>query len=305
METLFLALRVLVALGAVLGLIWFVQRKMTRGGKKSAIAARFGGAAKRPIQVLGSHRLTAKASITVVEIDGVKLVLGVTEQGISVLEPAPAAPVVLAATPVAATIAEPAAIGSEGDLTRVAAPAAGALATGRGGPAPRPAPAPSPPPAGWGPHRPHPRAPAPAEEALASAGVEPAPVDFAAVFREALDEASTGTPLSTVVASATIRDQEHVATPRRRRMNVPALREQLLPHMTRTLAGAIGIRVAPEAEVPTGPASASAPRAQSHPTSATSALAAFLSNTPARENTKDYSNAVPLAERLEVLPRAS
>ena len=266
METLFLALRVLVALGAVLGLIWFVQRKMTRGGKKSAIAARFGGAAKRPIQVLGSHRLTAKASITVVEIDGVKLVLGVTEQGISVLEPAPAAPVVLAATPVAATIAEPAAIGSEGDLTRVAAPA---------------------------------------EEALASAGVEPAPVDFAAVFREALDEASTGTPLSTVVASATIRDQEHVATPRRRRMNVPALREQLLPHMTRTLAGAIGIRVAPEAEVPTGPASASAPRAQSHPTSATSALAAFLSNTPARENTKDYSNAVPLAERLEVLPRAS
>jgi flagellar protein FliO/FliZ len=98
METLFLALRVLVALGAVLGLIWFVQRKLTRGSKKSAIASRFGGGAKRPIQVLGSHRLTAKASITVVEIDGVKLVLGVTEQGISVLEPAPAAPVVLAAT---------------------------------------------------------------------------------------------------------------------------------------------------------------------------------------------------------------
>ena len=81
METLFLALRVVVALGAILALIWFVQRKVTKGGgKKSAVAGRF-GTAKKAIQVLGTHRLGAKASITVVEIDGVKMVLGVTEHG--------------------------------------------------------------------------------------------------------------------------------------------------------------------------------------------------------------------------------
>jgi flagellar protein FliO/FliZ len=266
METLFLALRVLVALGAVLGLIWFVQRKMTRGSKKSAIASRFGGAAKRPIQVLGSHRLTAKASITVVEIDGVKLVLGVTEQGISVLEPAPAAPVVLATTPVAATIAEPAAIGSESDPTQVAAPA---------------------------------------EDALASAGVGvSAPVDFAAVFREALDEASAAPAVSTVVEAQAM-GEKHVAPPRRRRMTVPALREQLLPHMTRTLAAAIGIRVADAPSVPAEPAMASIPPVQNHPTSATSALAAFLSNSTTEAKKKDYSTATPLAANLPVLQRAS
>lgn len=263
METLFLALRVVVALGAVLAVIWFVQRKVTRGTKKSSIADRFGGAAKRPVQVLGSHRLTAKASITVVEIDGVKLLLGVTEQGISVLEPAPAAPVVFATTPVAATIAEPAAIGSEGDVTRVAAPA---------------------------------------EEALASAGVEhPAPVDFAAVFREALDEAATETPVTTVV-----QPEQPAAARRRRRMTVPALREQLLPHMTRTLASAIGIRVAPAADVPNEPATASTLPVQNHTTSATSALAAFLSNSaPEEKKSKDYSKATPLAANLPVLQRAS
>ena len=261
METLFLALRVLVALGAVLALIWFVQRKVTRGSKKSAIAARFGGGAKRPIQVVGSQRLSAKASITVVEIDGVKLVLGVTEQGISVLEPAPAAPVMFAAAPAAATIAEPAAIGSEGDATHVAAPA---------------------------------------EDALASAGVEPAPVDFAAVFREALDEASTTPAVSTVVEART----EHAA-PRRRRMSVPDITSQLLPHMGRTLAGAIGIRVAPAPSVEAEPATASVAPVQHHAASPTSALAAFLSNSAPEAAKKDYSKATPLAANLPVLQRAS
>ena len=65
METLFVALRVVVALAAVLALLWVVQRKVTRGGaKKGALAGRF-GAPKRAIQVLGSHRLSPKASIAV------------------------------------------------------------------------------------------------------------------------------------------------------------------------------------------------------------------------------------------------
>jgi len=268
METLFLALRVLVALGAVLGLIWFVQRKATRGGKKAAIASRLGaGRDKRPIHVLGSHRLSAKASITVVEVDGVKLVLGVTEQGISVLEPAPAAPVVLATTPVGATVAEPAAIPGS-DPTQVAASA---------------------------------------EEALASADAGPAAVDFAAVFREALDEAATTPAMSTVTEHATQDADERAAKPRRRRMTVPALREQLVPHMTRTLASAIGIRVADAPSVAAEATPASAPVVPHRPTSATSALAAFLSNSAPEtpKTTKDYSKATPLAANLPVLQRAS
>lgn len=268
METLFLALRVLVALGAVLGLIWFVQRKATRGGKKAAIASRLGGGGrdKRPIHVVGSHRLSAKASITVVEVDGVKLVLGVTEQGISVLEPAPAAPVVLATTPVGATVAEPAAIPGS-DPTQVAASA---------------------------------------EEALASADAGPAAVDFAAVLREALDEAATTPAMSTVTEHATQDADERAAKPRRRRMTVPALREQLVPHMTRTLASAIGIRAADAPSAPAEPTPASTPLAAPPTTSASSALAAFLVNSaPEAPTKKDYSKATPLAANLPVLQRAS
>lgn len=258
METLFLALRVLVALAAVLGLIWVVQRRLTRGSaKKGALASRLGGAPKRAIQVHGSHRLSAKASVTVVEIDGVKMVLGVTEQGISVLEPAPTP----AATPVVVTIAHPEAVVTPGsDRTQVAASA---------------------------------------EETLASADV-PEPVDFAAVLREALDEAAE-TPVVSTVAEPV---EERSAPRRRRRTAVPALAEQLLPHMTKTLAAAIGMRTPAPAAAPAAPAPASVARPSNR------ALAAFLENAtpdpaPVAATTPDYSTARPLFERLPVLQRAS
>lgn len=274
METLFLALRVLVALGAVLGLIWFVQRRMTRGStKKAGLAGRFGGgsAPKRAISVLGSHRLGAKQSITVVEVDGVKLVLGVTEHGISVLEPQSPT-----ATPVVVTIAAPDAIGSPtSDPTQVAASA---------------------------------------EETLASADVpQPQPVDFAAVFREALDEAATMPGIATVTESVreTTEAQTEAADKparRTRRVAVPALAEQLLPHMTKTLAAAVGIRYEPQAT----PAPEATPASPAPRRPYNSAITAFLENnaipdevpvaTPA---TKDYSTAQPLFERLPVLQRAS
>lgn len=270
METLFVALRVVVALAAVLALLWIVQRKVTRGGaKKGAIAGRF-GAPKRAIQVLGTHRLSPKASIAVVEVEGARLVLGVTEHGISVLEPTPTP----AATPIALTIAHPEAI-----------------ATPLSGPT---------------------QAAAPAEDPLASAGVgEPAPVDFAAVFREALDEAATEPALATVVEAPAAPESADAGTPdaprpRRRRMSIPALGEQLVPHLTRTLAAGIGIRVPAEASP------ASPPLAPTRPASSRSALAAFLENTAPeigeterRTATRDYSNATPLAASLPVLQRAS
>lgn len=273
METLFLALRVLVALGAVLGLIWFVQRRMTRGSaKKSGLAARFGGgnAPKRAISVLGSHRLGAKQSITVVEVDGVKLVLGVTEHGISVLEPQTPT-----ATPVVVTIAAPDAIGSPmSDPTQVATSA---------------------------------------EETLASADVPlPAPVDFAAVFREALDEAATMPGIATVTEShREVEDETEAAEAparRKRRVAVPALAEQLLPHMTKTLAAAVGIRYEPRAT----PAPEATPASPSPRRPYNSAITAFLENNAIPEEVpvttpaaKDYSTAQPLFERLPVLQRAS
>lgn len=276
MDTLFLVLRVVVALAAVLGLIWFVQRKMTRGGgKKGSLGSRL--APKRSIQVLGTHRLSPKASIAVVDIDGVKLVLGVTEHGISVLEPTPAA------SPAAAPIAVPEAISSEGDPTQVAASAV---------------------------------------EPLATADVRsPEPVDFAAVFREALDEAAEAPARSTVVEEG-VRESEHVASRRRRRrVSIPALAEQLLPHMTRTLAGAIGVRVDPATPapgtadarsmpVPASPAGRPIPQPEYVSQGGAGALAAFVRNsspeiTRTTPLTRDYSHAQPLFERLPVLQRVS
>lgn len=267
METLFLALRVLVALGAILALIWFVQRKVTgkQSGGKKAVASRF-GASRKSIQVIGTHRLGAKASISVVEIDGVKMVLGVTEHGISVLENAP---VPLVVAPAAAPIAHPEAIAPESDLTRVAASAVDTLAT-------------------------------------ADVRVEPEPVDFAAVLREALGEAADTPALTTVTEPAAQDDQ---LSTRRRRRAIPALAEQLLPHMTRTLAAGIGIRVDP---VP-APQVAATPAATA-PTGG--ALAAFLANAapaddaaavPAKDPApaKDYATAQPLSAHLRVLQRAS
>jgi flagellar protein FliO/FliZ len=265
METLFLALRVLVALGAILALIWVVQRKVTKAGGKKSVAGRF-GAAKKSIQVLGSHRLGAKASVTVVEIEGVKMVLGVTEHGISVLENQPA-PQILMPHPAAL----PEAASPESDLTRVAASAVDALAT--------------------------------------ADAREPEPVDFAAALREALDEAATTPALTTVTAP-----KDELAPRRsRRRTAIPALAEQLLPQMTRTLAAGIGIRLEPQPQPQPTPATtvpvvAAVP---ARPAPRRGALAAFLANAEletepaAPAPARDYSTAQPLSAHLPVLQRVS
>ena len=94
-------------------------------------------------------------------------------------------------------------------------------------------------------------------------------------------------------------------------MTIPALGEQLLPHMTRTLAAGIGIRMEPRPDVATEVPAASAPAVPTSPapsTSARSALAEFLSNSeiePTPKPTRDYSTATPLAASLPTLQRAS
>ncbi|MCU1570981.1 MAG: hypothetical protein JWR33_1722 [Naasia sp.] len=88
MDTVFLALRVLVSLAAVLAVIWFAHRWITGGAK-----ARPKG---RHITVIAKQSLGAKASVAVVETDGKRFLLGVTEHAVTVLDSAPIPPELVA-----------------------------------------------------------------------------------------------------------------------------------------------------------------------------------------------------------------
>jgi flagellar protein FliO/FliZ len=79
-DNILLALRVVVSLGVVIGAIWFVQRKMSRGG---GVRAKKAG---KPMSVVARQSLGPKASVAVVEFGGKRFLLGVTEHGISVLD---------------------------------------------------------------------------------------------------------------------------------------------------------------------------------------------------------------------------
>ncbi|WP_170228504.1 flagellar biosynthetic protein FliO [Nesterenkonia populi] len=78
MDELFLFLRVAVALAAVLGLIWFVGRRFYRSGG--------GTGQRRLIRVVDRQGLAAKAAVAVVDVDGTRYVLGLSEQSVSLLD---------------------------------------------------------------------------------------------------------------------------------------------------------------------------------------------------------------------------
>lgn len=78
MDSFVLALRVLVSLGAVLGLIWVLQRRLKRRGSLVRAAA-------PAISVLSRQGVGHKASVVLLDADGQRLLLGVTEHGVSVL----------------------------------------------------------------------------------------------------------------------------------------------------------------------------------------------------------------------------
>ena len=107
METVVVALRVALSLGVVFGLLWFIHRRLTRGGKLRAAAT--------PITVLGKQGIGAKASVVVVDANGMRFVLGVTEANVTVLHSAEApaaafAEVMATATPAAASVPAPASV---------------------------------------------------------------------------------------------------------------------------------------------------------------------------------------------------
>lgn len=76
MDTLLLALRVLLSLAAVLALLWLLQKRLSKRPR-----ARAGGS----VAVVGRQSLGRRASAVVVEVDGTRLLLGVTEQSVTVL----------------------------------------------------------------------------------------------------------------------------------------------------------------------------------------------------------------------------
>jgi flagellar protein FliO/FliZ len=71
-------LRVIISLAAVLGLIWFVQKRAGRGSMLRSKA--------KPLNVVGRQNIGTKASVAVVEFGGKRFLLGVTEHAINVLD---------------------------------------------------------------------------------------------------------------------------------------------------------------------------------------------------------------------------
>lgn len=77
MDSLILGLRVVVALGAVLGLMWYLQRRLGKGtGRRRA---------DRALTVISRQSLGQKASLVVVDAAGQRFLLGVTEHAVNVL----------------------------------------------------------------------------------------------------------------------------------------------------------------------------------------------------------------------------
>ena len=77
MDALILGLRVVVALGAVLGLMWLLQRRLGKGtGRRRA---------DRALTIVSRQSLGQKASVVVVDAAGQRFLLGVTEHAVNVL----------------------------------------------------------------------------------------------------------------------------------------------------------------------------------------------------------------------------
>jgi flagellar protein FliO/FliZ len=79
MDSLILGLRVLVALGAVLGLIWVLQRRLLKGKAKGRRRA------NTTLTVVSRQSVGQKASVVVVDAGDKRFLLGVTEHAINVL----------------------------------------------------------------------------------------------------------------------------------------------------------------------------------------------------------------------------
>lgn len=78
METFLAGLRVVVSLAVVVGLLWMLQRRLTRGSRASGVA--------KPVRIVTKQAISPKASVVIIEVEGTRLLLGVTEHAVSVLQ---------------------------------------------------------------------------------------------------------------------------------------------------------------------------------------------------------------------------
>jgi flagellar protein FliO/FliZ len=76
-EPVFLALRVVLSLAVVLGLLWIVQRRIGRKSRKNNTGDL--------VTVVTRRGISQKASVVVVDVEGMRYLLGVTEQSVNVL----------------------------------------------------------------------------------------------------------------------------------------------------------------------------------------------------------------------------
>jgi flagellar protein FliO/FliZ len=109
MDTIITAIRVIVSLGVVLGLLWFLQRRITRGAKAKSSGS--------PVTIVTKQAISPKASVVVIDVEGMRLLLGVTEHSVNVLQSGDA-PVVPASAEVFAESLSRAAVGSGRPATK-------------------------------------------------------------------------------------------------------------------------------------------------------------------------------------------
>ncbi|MGG7307009.1 FliO/MopB family protein [Curtobacterium sp. AB451] len=81
MDTAVIVLRVALSLGVVLALMWVLQRVSRK--KLSGSATR--GRRSASVEVVGRQSIGGKASVVVVDVEGERLVLGVSEHGVALL----------------------------------------------------------------------------------------------------------------------------------------------------------------------------------------------------------------------------
>jgi flagellar protein FliO/FliZ len=82
MDSFLILLRVVLALAVVLGLIWYTQKRVGRGQ----------GGPDKLITVVTRQGLGQKASVVMIDADGTRFMLGVTDQSVTVLHTTDAPP---------------------------------------------------------------------------------------------------------------------------------------------------------------------------------------------------------------------
>jgi len=85
-DAVFVVLRVILSLAVVVGLLWIVQRRLTKGSTSVRNT--------KLVRVVTRQGIAQKASVVVIDVEGQRFLLGVTEHSVTVLNatevPAPA-----------------------------------------------------------------------------------------------------------------------------------------------------------------------------------------------------------------------